>query len=89
MRRVDRRTFLKTAGVALAGRPAATDGTARRLEPTAGHWKKAFMLGGLTKGPVLPAFQLLKEAGFEGVELISPNQLDPAEVLAAATRPGS
>ena len=46
------------------------------------------MLGGVTKGPVLPTFQLLKEAGFEGVELISPNQLDQAEVLAARDKTG-
>ena len=34
------------------------------------------MLGGVSKGSPLAAFQLLKEAGFEGVELISPNELD-------------
>ena len=49
---------------------------------------KAYMLGGVTKGPVLAAFQLLKDAGFEGVELISPNQLDPSEVLAARDKTG-
>ena len=27
-------------------------------------WKKAFMLGGLTKGSPLATFQLLKDAGF-------------------------
>ena len=46
------------------------------------------MLGGVTKGPVLPTFELLKEAGFEGVELISPNQLDRDEVLAARDKTG-
>ena len=46
------------------------------------------MLGSVTKGPVLPAFQLLKDAGFEGVELISPNQLDLKEVLAARDKTG-
>ena len=46
------------------------------------------MLGNVTKGPVLPAFQLLKDAGFEGVELISPNQLDLKEVLAARDKTG-
>ena len=42
------------------------------------------MLGGVSKGSPLAAFQLLKEAGFEGVELISPNELDLNEVLSCA-----
>ncbi len=46
------------------------------------------MLGNVTKGPVLPAFELLKEAGFAGVELLSPNQLDRNEVLAARDKTG-
>lgn len=46
------------------------------------------MLGAVTKGPILPHFKLLKEAGFEGVELISPNQLDLKEVLAARDSTG-
>ena len=39
------------------------------------------------QGLSLATFQLLKEAGFEGVELISPNELDLDEVLTRATRP--
>ena len=46
------------------------------------------MLGGVTKGPILPHFELLKEAGFEGVELISPNELDRDEVLKARDKTG-
>ena len=46
------------------------------------------MLGGLSKGSPLPTFQLLKAAGFEGVELISPNQLDRREVLSARDETG-
>lgn len=74
---VDRRTFLATATAAALG--AAVPG---RAAP-APRRRRAFMLGGLTKGPVLPTFRELKEAGFEGVELISPNELDMNEVLAA------
>jgi len=51
-------------------------------------WKKAFMLGGLTQGSTLATFQLLKDAGFEGVELISPNHLDKTELLAARDQTG-
>jgi L-ribulose-5-phosphate 3-epimerase len=51
-------------------------------------WKKAFMLGGVSSGPILPHFEKLKEAGFEGVELISPNRLDRDEVLRARDKTG-
>ena len=51
-------------------------------------WKKAFMLGGLNKGSPRATFQLLKEAGFDGVELISPNDLDLQEVLKARDETG-
>src|SRR4051812_48473917 len=82
---IDRRTFLQTTGATLA---AATLGQApaRGDEPRAG-WKKAYMLG-TSKGAILPHFRLLKEAGFEGVELISPNQLDRDEVLKARDETG-
>ena len=89
MNRIHRRTFVKAAGVALAatGVPlAGRESQAAQSGP--GRWKKAYMLGNVTKGPVLPAFQLLKDAGFEGVELISPNQLDLKEVLAARDKTG-
>ncbi len=36
----------------------------------------------------MAAFELLKDAGFEGVELISPNELDLKEVLAAHDKTG-
>ena len=89
MRHVHRRTFVKAAGVALAGAAVPlTEPCSQASQAAAGSWKKAFMLGGVTKGPILPAFQLLKEAGFEGVELISPNQLDLAEVLSARDKTG-
>ncbi len=84
-RNIDRRGFLAAAGgvaaaTALGGRSA--------LAADAPRWKRAFMLGGLTKGPALPTFQMLKEAGFEGVELISPNEMDMKEVLAARDATG-
>ncbi len=46
------------------------------------------MLGGVSEGSPLAAFQLLKEAGFEGVELISPNRLDRRAVLEARDQTG-
>jgi hexulose-6-phosphate isomerase len=89
MNRIERRTFLRTSGAsvaaaALASRTIATAG----VEPPKNPWKKAFMLGGLSKGSPLPTFRRLKEAGFEGVELISPNHLDRREVLSARDQTG-
>ncbi len=78
---IDRRQFL-AASAALA-----SAGLARADDPKPGRWKKAFMLG-QTKGAILPTFQLLRDAGFDGVELISPNALDTDEVLKARDKTG-
>ncbi len=89
MKPIERRTFLRTTGATFAA--AAMGGqTSVASENTSSKnpWKKAFMLGGLSKGSPLATFQLLKEAGFEGVELISPNQLDTHEVLSACEKTG-
>src|ERR671916_643662 len=85
----DRRTFLKATGATLAA-SALTGTTTRARADSKGSkaWKKAFMLGGVSRGPILPQFQLLKDAGFEGVELISPNNLDRDEVLRARDQTG-
>ena len=82
----DRRSFLKTAGAAVAAVSIA--GPARSSAEPAPGWKKAFMLGGVRSGAVLPHFQKLKEAGFAGVELISPNEFDRDEVLRARDQTG-
>ena len=84
---IDRRTFLNAAGAAVAGASLASRATAAAAAALS-PWKKAFMLGGVTSGPILPHFELLKEAGFEGVELISPNNLDRDEVLRARDKTG-
>src|SRR5262249_52615462 len=88
MNTIDRRTFVKVAGAAVAAGVSSESRASQAEKASAGRWKKAYMLGNVTKGPVFPAFQLLKEAGFEGVELISPNQLDLKEVLAARDKTG-
>ena len=83
----DRRTFLKAAGAALAA-TALPGGPSLGADDARPGWKKAFMLGAVSKGPVLGHFQLLKEAGFEGVELLSPNGFDRDEVLKARDSTG-
>jgi hexulose-6-phosphate isomerase len=89
MSAIERRTLFRAAGAALAtaALPAST-GAARTGGTLKNPWKKAFMLGGLSRGSPLATFQLLKDAGFEGVELISPNQFDLHEVLEARDKTG-
>jgi hexulose-6-phosphate isomerase len=89
MKTTDRRTFLQGATAALTGAvlaPGARPSAAAQAPSK--PWRKAFMLGGATKGPILPRFEMLKEAGFEGVELVSPNDLDRDEVLRARDQTG-
>ncbi len=80
----DRRAFLKASGALAA---TALAGPAHAQEAKL-PWRKAFMLGSVASGPVLPHFRLLKDAGFEGVELLSPNEFDRAEILNARDATG-
>ncbi len=86
---IERRTFLGTAAATAASAwlgsrsPSASAADAGR-----NRWKKAFMLGGVSAGSPLESFRLLKEAGFEGVELISPNRMDRRTVLEARDQTG-
>jgi L-ribulose-5-phosphate 3-epimerase len=86
MEPTDRRTFLKSAAATVAVSTLASTNAFAQVSKS--KWKKAFMLGGVSKGPVLKDFQLLKEAGFDGVELISPNKLDRDEVIKARDETG-
>jgi hexulose-6-phosphate isomerase len=89
MNRIKRRAFLHTASaVALAAGLPHPWQTGSAAQAAKSPWRKAFMLGGLSEGPPLPVFERLKEAGFEGVELISPNKLDLNEVLSAREKTG-
>lgn len=91
MSEIDRRAFLSRAALATAS--ASLAATPARSSPapapaaSAARIKKGFMLG-VTEGPILPHFELLKSAGFDGVELISPNKLDRDEVLRARDKTG-
>ncbi len=89
MNRTNRRTLLRTAGAAMVA--AGLRGQAQIASAADGPkspWKRAFMLGGLSEGSPLPVFQLLKDAGFDGVELISPNKLALDEVQDARDKTG-
>jgi hexulose-6-phosphate isomerase len=86
---IERRMFLQTAAATAASAwLGSRSPNAAAAQPGRIRWKKAFMLGGVTEGSPLQAFRLLKEAGFEGVELISPNRMDRREVLEARDQTG-
>jgi L-ribulose-5-phosphate 3-epimerase len=88
MQPIDRRTFLHAAGAAVTTAMLPGQKTTYAAEPSKNRWQKAFMLGGVSKGSPLAPFQLLKDAGFEGVELISPNELSLDDVLRARDKTG-
>jgi len=94
---VTRRSFLAGSGVLVAGaslpmaeavaRPQAT--TAPGAEPRPRSIRKAVKLGMVAGGgSVLEKFQLLAALGYDGVEVDSPSDLDPDEVLAARDATG-
>ncbi|GIW79152.1 MAG: hypothetical protein KatS3mg105_0959 [Gemmatales bacterium] len=81
---IDRREFLATsaAAVAAACHHAGEDKNKKK-------YKKAVKIGMVRiKGSILDKFKLLKELGFDGVELDSPSNLDVKEVLAARDKTG-
>jgi len=86
---VDRRRFLQTAGTAAVAAAAFTSGSASAEEPSNKMLKKAVKIGMVQQGGTLKEkFQLLKELGYDGVELNSPSDLDPDEVLRARDEVG-
>ena len=83
---IDRRLFLGAAGAALTAPWLSAFGgetvRARKIQ-------KAVKIGMVNEGnTLLEKFQLLKELGFDGVELDSPNSLERSEVLAAKKETG-
>ncbi|GIW88711.1 MAG: xylose isomerase [Isosphaeraceae bacterium] len=81
-----RREFVGT----VVGGAAVLAGSGGRSEVNTAsgrRWRKAFMLGQV-EGDLRPAFEALREAGFEGVELISPNRLERGSVLRARDETG-
>ena len=98
MTKPDRRQFLLSSTAMLASSAALT-GASARLEPEQGtampdgtrkrDIRKAVKYGMIADGAtVLEKFESAKAAGFDGVEMDSPNQLDLEEVLAARDATG-
>lgn len=87
-----RRQFMKTTGAAAAaftfGAPAAP-ASGQEEQPMPRSIKKAVKLGMVAgEMSLLEKFRLLKDLGYDGVELDSPSNLDPDEVLAARDATG-
>ncbi len=91
MHELDRRALLAVAGTLAATTAFAQNAaTATKAKP-ARTLKKAVGIGMVDdkKGAtILERFQLLRDLGFDGVELDSPSDLKPDEVLAAQTKTG-
>jgi len=85
---MDRRTFLTGVGALGAAATLPRFG-ARAAAPPPRAWRKACGLGMVGEGDTLLAkFKLLKELGYEGVEMDAPNGFDPQEVVAAREASG-
>lgn len=86
---IERRDFLKTAGIAAAAVLAGTAVQPARAAENTGKIKKAVNLGMIReKLPVADKFKLIKDLGFEGVELNSPCGVDNDEVKKALETAG-
>jgi L-ribulose-5-phosphate 3-epimerase len=80
---LDRRGFIQSAGALVAAASACPAAAAPASESTKAM-KKAVKWGMIqVEGSVLDKFKLLKELGFDGVELDAPSSLDKDEVLKA------
>ena len=83
MHTIDRRHFLKASAALMAS--GALAGAAQEKAPP---WRKAFMLGDLKNGQIEKTFCEFRDAGFQGLELLSPNNYDTKELLAARDATG-
>lgn len=86
---MDRRRFLLQSTGALAGAALPWNLLSARQPDGTSPYKKAVKFGMIrAQGGVLEKFQLLKELGFDGVEIDGPSNLDLAEVRAAIETTG-
>jgi L-ribulose-5-phosphate 3-epimerase len=85
-----RRTFLAAAGgMAAAGALGRLSQHAAAVEPTPMPYKKAVKIGMVkVSGTLTEKFKLLKELGYDGVELMSPSRTTADEVAKAKDATG-
>jgi L-ribulose-5-phosphate 3-epimerase len=85
---MNRRDFLATsaAGVAILATPAVAQPDDAKPRRTL---RKAVMFGMVGEGAtIVDRFQILRDCGFEGVEMDSPSTIPPDEILAAQEKTG-
>jgi L-ribulose-5-phosphate 3-epimerase len=86
---MSRRSFVKAAGAAAVGAAALGYGERAMAGEFTGKIKKAVkfsMIGG--DAPVAEKFAMLKEIGYDGVEMQMGNEVDPDEVAEASASTG-
>ncbi|MEX0714211.1 MAG: sugar phosphate isomerase/epimerase family protein [Pirellulales bacterium] len=89
LRRLDRRSFLQTTGIALAAGGLHAAVARAGADESARPYKKAVKWGMVqTDGSILDKFKLLKQLGFDGVELDAPSSLNKDEVIQARDETG-
>jgi hexulose-6-phosphate isomerase len=91
MNGLDRRELLLWTGAAgvAALAPGLRAGPSARARSSARKLKKSLMFGMVEGGAtLLDKFQMVRAAGFDGVELDSPSDLHPEEVLEAMAKTG-
>lgn len=88
---IDRRAFLARTGSVVAGAALGTAATGQRTSAasSSGRIKKAVKYHMIQADiSVLDKFKLLKELGFDGVEIRTRDKVDPQEVLQAHEKTG-
>lgn len=86
---MQRREFLKTTTIAASAAVVGIDRSVLAAVPVRPLIKKSLKYGMVEeKLSILDKFKLLKDLGFDGVELDSPNDLNPKEVLEARDKTG-
>lgn len=94
MAELNRREFLRTSGAVVAGAAAISlspQGSAQMNQPSSSRRtiKKAVGYGMIGEGAtVLDKFKLLRDLGFDGVEMDSPSPINPDEINKASEESG-
>jgi hexulose-6-phosphate isomerase len=85
IKELKRREFLKVSGAtAVASAVAASSPLVAQADKAKRRYKKTLKYGMVKENlSIADKFKLLKDLGFDGVELDSPSKLDPKEVLRA------
>lgn len=86
---MERRKFIKHSSIALASAMVTPKAAGNHWLDGAGLIKKSLKIGMIEGNMTLEEkFRMVKELGFHGVELDSPNDLDPMDVLRARDKSG-